>query len=64
MSYYSIKDLAVRKPAAGVAVRIVHGARMTVAFFSLETGAVVPEHAHPHEQIGTVLVRGDGALHR
>lgn len=55
MSYYSIKELAVKKPAAGVETRIVHGERMTVAFFFLETGAVVPEHAHPHEQIGTVL---------
>ena len=28
---------------------------MTMAFFRLNQGAIIPEHAHPHEQIGTVL---------
>ena len=61
MSYHSIKELEVRKPAAGVEMRIVHGARMTVVFFTIAAGAGVPEHAHPHEQIGTVLA-GEMAL--
>ncbi len=33
---------------------------MTMAFFHLTPGSTVPEHAHPHEQIGTVL---QGILH-
>ncbi len=61
MSYYSIKDLAVKKPAAGVEMRIVHGARMSVVFFTIAAGSGVPEHAHAHEQIGTVLA-GEMAL--
>jgi quercetin dioxygenase-like cupin family protein len=28
---------------------------MTLVFFYLAPGAVIPEHSHPHEQIGTVL---------
>jgi quercetin dioxygenase-like cupin family protein len=55
MSYYSIKDIAPRKPTKGVELRAIHGERMTVGFFTLAQGAVIPEHAHPHEQIGTVL---------
>ena len=55
MAYYSIKDVAPRKPAEGVEVRIIHGERMSVAFFTIAGGSGVPEHSHPHEQIGTVL---------
>jgi quercetin dioxygenase-like cupin family protein len=55
MTYYPIKDIPPRKPAEGVELRVIHGERMTVAFFTITQGSSVPEHAHPHEQIGTVL---------
>jgi quercetin dioxygenase-like cupin family protein len=55
MTYYAIKDLPPKKLAEGVEVRVIHGERMTVGFFTIAAGAGVPEHAHPHEQIGTVL---------
>jgi len=55
MAYYSIKDIPPKKPAEGVEVRIIHGERMTAAFFTIAAGSGVPEHAHPHEQIGTIL---------
>jgi quercetin dioxygenase-like cupin family protein len=55
MAYYSIKDIPSRKPAEGVEMRAIHGERMTLAFFTIAQGSGIPEHAHPHEQIGTVL---------
>jgi quercetin dioxygenase-like cupin family protein len=55
MNFFTLQDLPLKKLADGVTVRILHGERMTVAFFSIATGSAVPEHAHPHEQIGTVL---------
>ena len=55
MTYYSIKDVPLNKPAEGVEMRAIHGERMSVAFFTIAGGSRVPEHAHPHEQIGTVL---------
>jgi quercetin dioxygenase-like cupin family protein len=55
MGYYSLQDLPLKKPAEGVELRILHGERMTVAFFTLAAGSSVPEHAHDHEQIGSVL---------
>ena len=36
-------------------MRIIPGENMTFVFFNLAPGSVVPEHSHPHEQIGTVL---------
>jgi quercetin dioxygenase-like cupin family protein len=55
MAYYAIKDIPPKKPAAGAEMRAIHGGRMTVAFFVIDQGSGIPEHAHPHEQIGTVL---------
>ena len=55
MSYYSIKDMQPRQPAEGVEMRAIHGERMTIAFFKIAQGSGIPEHAHPHEQIGMVL---------
>jgi quercetin dioxygenase-like cupin family protein len=55
MTSYDLKSMATKSPAAGVEIRVIPGKNMTMAFFSLAPGAVVPEHSHPHEQIGTIL---------
>lgn len=55
MQQFKIKDLGPKKPAEGVEIRAISGERMTMAFFRLAPGSQVPEHSHPHEQIGTVL---------
>ncbi|HEX2302619.1 MAG TPA: cupin domain-containing protein [Gaiella sp.] len=34
---------------------VLNGEEMTLARISLTAGAIVPEHAHPNEQIATVL---------
>ena len=55
MSYYTITDCETKSPAEGVEIRVVPGDKMTLVFFNLAPGAVIPEHSHPHEQIGTIL---------
>jgi quercetin dioxygenase-like cupin family protein len=55
MTYYTLTQLPSKQPAAGVEMRALHGERMSLALFRIARGAVVPEHSHPHEQIGTVL---------
>ncbi|MGD8228840.1 MAG: cupin domain-containing protein, partial [Desulfobacteraceae bacterium] len=55
MGYFYLGEVTAKKPAEGVEVRVIPGERMTMAFFHLEPGATIPEHAHPHEQMGTVL---------
>ena len=39
----------------GVAVRAVHGERITLGVVELEPNSVVPEHSHENEQLGIVL---------
>jgi len=55
MSYYVVKEMAPKIPAEGVEMRVISGEKMTMVFFRLEAGAEIPEHSHPHEQMGTVL---------
>lgn len=55
MNHYILKDLAARVPGPGVEMRIIHGEKMTMVFFRLQAGSGIPEHSHPHEQMGTVL---------
>ena len=38
--------------------KMVHGDQLTWAFWTVEKGAVVPEHQHPHEQ-SMHVVEGD-----
>src|SRR5437764_1506462 len=41
--------------APGVRARLVSGAGGMLSFVRIDAGGVVPEHEHPHEQLGTVL---------
>jgi quercetin dioxygenase-like cupin family protein len=55
MNHFILKDMTPKVPGPGVEMRVIHGEKMTVVFFRLEPGAGPSLHAHPHEQIGTVL---------
>ena len=55
MSYYVIKEMDPKIPAEGIEMRVISGEKMTMVFFHVEPGAEIPEHSHPHEQMGTVL---------
>ena len=55
MGYFVIKELEAKIPAEGVEMRIISGKKMTMVFYNIEPGAEIPEHSHPHEQMGTVL---------
>lgn len=53
--YYALKELKKKSHGPGVEMRAMHGDRMTLVFFLLQTDGTIPEHRHPHEQMGTVL---------
>lgn len=39
----------------GLHGKLVHGKQLSWAFWTVEKGAVVPEHQHPHEQMMHVV---------
>ncbi len=59
MSFVKLETLAEMEPVPGFRGRAVHGAAMTIVRWEIEAGALMPEHAHPHEQIVCLI---DGEL--
>ena len=55
MPFSSFENLKSKQLAEGVAIKAVSGDKMTLTFFSVSEGSSIPEHSHPHEQIGTIL---------
>lgn len=55
MAFVDLKDLALKEPVPGYRAVFVHSGNMTVAFWEVEEGAIMPEHAHPHEQVASVV---------
>lgn len=61
MPFLNFDELPVRELAPGFRARLVHAERMTIARVDVAAGSVLPEHAHPHEQL-TTLLEGDFEL--
>ncbi len=57
----NFSDCSVRNPSPGVEMHTFEGQYMTLSIVDMEAEAVVPEHSHPHEQVG-YMVRGGGTF--
>jgi quercetin dioxygenase-like cupin family protein len=53
--FYSIKDLPAFSPVDGIKMQAIMGEKMMANWVWLEPNTEMPEHEHPHEQIGAVL---------
>lgn len=54
-AFADLAELARLRLFDGVAGRVVGGTGLTLAFVELDPASVVPEHSHPHEQIGVCV---------
>lgn len=55
MPFIQLDEIAQRDILPGCHMRCVHSDNMTLTYWDLDEGAVLPEHAHPHEQVCTVI---------
>ena len=55
MAFIDTGALETKEPFPGFHVRFVHSANMTFAHWNIEPGALLPEHAHVHEQVVNVI---------
>ncbi len=39
----------------GFKVRFIHSGSMTLAYWDIAAGGLLPEHAHPHEQVANII---------
>lgn len=55
MIFHNLNDLHANAIIPGFHGKFVHAERATLAVWAIDAGAVLPDHAHPHEQITAVL---------
>jgi quercetin dioxygenase-like cupin family protein len=55
MPLVQLDQLSVREIFPGLRARLIHSDRVTHSWVEVDEGATFPEHAHPHEQIVSVL---------
>ena len=55
MTFQKLSDQEAREIVPGFFGKFVHTDRMTVSYWTIDAGALLPEHHHPHEQITTVI---------
>ena len=55
MPFIDLDSVALKEPVPGYRGVFVHSASMTVAYWDVDEGAVMPEHSHPHEQVASVI---------
>jgi len=66
---HQLSELPAREVFPGFHGRFLHSETMTFAYWEVDAGAVVPDHAHPHEQVVNMLAGElelvvDGTAHR
>ena len=69
MSLIELDRLEKRVIFPGYNACFVHTGNMTIAYVTIDAGAILPEHTHPHEQVVN-LIEGEfeltvkGEIHR
>jgi quercetin dioxygenase-like cupin family protein len=56
MHFHELKNLQIQQVLPGCNARFVHTENMTVSYWDLEYGAVIPPHSHPHEQVTNLII--------
>ncbi len=55
MSFINLKDVYEKEVVPGFEGKFIHSNNITVAYWSITKGSILPEHDHPHEQIANVI---------
>jgi quercetin dioxygenase-like cupin family protein len=55
MPFIDLEQLPVKEQIKGFHGRAIHTGTMSFIYWTVEAGAAIPMHAHPHEQVAHVL---------
>lgn len=61
MPFISTDNIKAKEILAGAKAKFIHTNSMTVSFWEMDAGAVLPAHSHFHEQV-TKLISGSFEL--
>ena len=55
MEHFILKEMDGKEIAPGFRARFVHTGNMTLSYWQIESGAALPAHDHPHEQVVNMI---------
>ena len=55
MPFIDLGQIEAKEIVPGYRAVFVHSDAITLAYWTIEAGADLPEHSHPHEQVANVL---------
>ena len=61
MPAYNLNEIEQKEIIPGYKARFVHSENVTIAFWNVKAGAILPEHSHVHEQI-SIVTKGEFEL--
>ena len=62
MPFINLTSIDQQELIPGFSVRFVHSEKMTLAYWDIKAGSVLPEHSHPHEQVAAQVISGEFEL--
>ena len=58
MPFYNLDNIEERELIPGFRVKMIHTENMTMAYWKIRAGSILPEHSHVHEQV-TNIIKGE-----
>ncbi len=55
MPFIKLEEIEQKELFPGCRVRFVHSENMTFSYWTVEAGAILPRHSHPHEQVANMI---------
>lgn len=62
MPFVQLKDIEQKELLPGFKSRMIHTEKMTLAYWEIQAGSILPEHSHPHEQVAAQVMSGEFEL--
>lgn len=62
MPFINLELVEAKEIVPGFTARMVHSENMTLAYWDIKAGSVLPEHSHPHEQVAAQVISGEFEL--
>lgn len=62
MPFINLEDINSKEILPGFTSRMIHTEKMTLAYWDIVAGSILPEHQHSHEQVAAQVIKGEFEL--
>ncbi|RKQ51126.1 Cupin domain-containing protein [Roseivirga pacifica] len=59
MPFVELSALEQRELIPGFKGRFIHTEKITIAYWNIAAGSILPEHSHQHEQVAAQVISGE-----